>query len=235
MSQSYTPTPRSKVRRKPARASYDEAMVHAVLDCAVVAHVGYVIDGQPFVTPTTYWREGRRLYWHGSAASRMLRAQGAGLPVCLTVSHIDGLVLGRSGIAHSMNYRSVMAFGRARLVEGLEARRAAMTAFLERLYPGRTRALRPMTDNELKLIALAEMPIEEAVAKSRTGSVNNLTEDDGWPAWNGVIPLATLVGRPMADAAQSAGAPAAPGLDLYAPGARLDEVLAAALSAAAPT
>lgn len=228
MTDAYIPTDRSKARRKPQRAAYDEASVHAILDAGVVAHVGYAIDGQPFVTPTTYWREGRTLYWHGSAASRMLRAQGTGLPVCLTVSHIDGLVLARSGIAHSMNYRSVMAFGRARLVEGLEDRRAAMTAFLERLYPGRTSALRPMADNEVKQIALVEMPIEEAAAKSRTGPVNNIAEDDGWPAWNGVIPIATIVGRPMADPAQSAEATGA-GLDLYLPGARLDEVLGAAM------
>ena len=129
----FTPTPRSRARRKPDRAAYDEAAVFAVLDAGLLCHVGYVIDGQPFVTPTTYWREGRKLYWHGSAASRMLKAQGCGLPVCVTVTHVDGLVLARSGIAHSMNYRSVMAFGRARLIEGLAARRAAME-----LRPGRT-------------------------------------------------------------------------------------------------
>jgi uncharacterized protein len=231
MSETFTPTDRSRVRRKPDRAAYDEASVNAVLDAGVVAHVGYVIDGQPFVTPTTYWREGRRLYWHGSAASRMVQAQASGLPVCVTVTHVDGLVLARSGIAHSMNYRSVMAFGRARQVEGLEARRAAMTAFLERLYPGRTPALRPSSDKELKQISLVEMIIEEAAAKARTGGVNNIPDDQGWPAWNGVIPLATLVGRPMADALQSAGAPVAPGLDLYLEGRRLDEVLTAAARA----
>jgi nitroimidazol reductase NimA-like FMN-containing flavoprotein (pyridoxamine 5'-phosphate oxidase superfamily) len=228
MSDTFTPSARSKVRRKPMRAAYDEASVNAILDAGIVAHIGYVIEGQPFVTPTTYWREGRRLYWHGSAASRMVKAQACGLPVCVTVSHIDGLVLARSGIAHSMNYRSVMAFGRARLVEGLEARRAAMTAFLERLYPGRTAALRPSSDSELKQIALVEMTIEEAAAKVRDGGVNNIPEDEGWPAWNGVIPIAAVIGRPMADAMQSAGAPAAPGLDLYLEGGRLDEALTAA-------
>lgn len=227
MSETYTPTSRSKVRRKPTRAAYDDAAVNAVLDAGLVAHVGYVIGDQPFVTPTTYWREGRKLYWHGSAASRMLRAQGAGLPVCVTVSHVDGLVLARSGIAHSLNYRSVMAFGRARLIEGLEARRAALDAFLERLYPGRTAALRPTTEAELKQIALAEMTIEEAAAKARTGSVNNLAEDEGVPAWNGVVPISTVVGRPLADAVQSAGVPVGPGLDIYQPGARLDDILTA--------
>ena len=221
----FTPTPRSRARRKPDRAAYDEAAVFAVLDAGLLCHVGYVIDGQPFVTPTTYWREGRKLYWHGSAASRMLKAQGCGLPVCVTVTHVDGLVLARSGIAHSMNYRSVMAFGRARLIEGLAARRAAMEAFIDRLYPERSAELRPSTDNEILQIGLVEMTIEEASAKRRDGGVNRMAADDGWSAWSGVIPVETRLGAPMADAHQSAGAAPSPSLDLYEPGARLDAVL----------
>lgn len=112
----FTPTERSRTRRRPQRAAYDETSVNEVLDAGVMAHVGYVIDGQPFVTPTAYWREGRRLYWHGAAASRMLRTVAQGAPVCVTVSFVDGFVVGRSGFVHSLNYRSVMAFGRARLV-----------------------------------------------------------------------------------------------------------------------
>lgn len=222
---SFTPTPRSRARRKPDRAAYDEEAVFAILDAGLLCHVGYVIDGQPFVTPTTYWREGRKLYWHGSAASRMLKAQGCGLPVCVTVSQIDGLVLARSGIAHSMNYRSVMAFGRARLIEGLAARRAAMEAFIDRLYPERSAELRPSTDNEILQIGLVEMTIEEASAKRRDGGVNRMAADDGWSAWSGVIPVETRLGAPMADAHQSAGAALSPSLDLYEPGARLDAVL----------
>ena len=221
----FTPTPRSRARRKPDRAAYDETAVFAILDAGLLCHVGYVIDGQPFVTPTTYWREGRKLYWHGSAASRMLKAQGCGLPVCVTVSQIDGLVLARSGIAHSMNYRSVMAFGRARLIEGLAARRAAMEAFIDRLYPERSAELRPSTDNEILQIGLVEMTIEEASAKRRDGGVNRMAADDGWSAWSGVIPVETRLGAPMADAHQSAGAAPSPSLDLYEPGARLDAVL----------
>ena len=221
----FTPTPRSRARREPDRAAYDEEAVFAVLDAGLLCHVGYVIDGQPFVTPTTYWREGRKLYWHGSAASRMLKAQGCGLPVCVTVSQIDGLVLARSGIAHSMNYRSVMAFGRARLIEGLAARRAAMEAFIDRLYPERSAELRPSTDNEILQIGLVEMTIEEASAKRRDGGVNRMAADDGWSAWSGVIPVETRLGAPMADAHQSAGAAPSPSLDLYEPGARLDAVL----------
>ena len=221
----FTPTPRSRARRKPDRAAYDEAAVFAILDAGLLCHVGYVIDGQPFVTPTTYWREGRKLYWHGSAASRMLKAHGCGLPVCVTVTHVDGLVLARSGIAHSMNYRSVMAFGRARLIEGLAARRAAMEAFIDRLYPERSAELRPATDNEILQIGLVEMTIEEASAKRRDGGVNRMAADDGWSAWSGVIPVETRLGAPMADAHQSAGAAPSPSLDLYEPGARLDAVL----------
>ena len=222
---SFTPTPRSRARRKPDRAAYDEEAVFAILDAGLLCHVGYVINGQPFVTPTTYWREGRKLYWHGSAASRMLKAQGCGLPVCVTVSQIDGLVLARSGIAHSMNYRSVMAFGRARLIEGLAARRAAMEAFIDRLYPERSAELRPSTDNEILQIGLVEMTIEEASAKRRDGGVNRMAADDGWSAWSGVIPVETRLGAPMADAHQSAGAAPSPSLYLYEPGARLDAVL----------
>ncbi|CAN7163551.1 pyridoxamine 5'-phosphate oxidase family protein [Phenylobacterium sp. LjRoot164] len=222
---SFTQTPRSRARRKPDRAAYDEETVFAVLDAGLLCHVGYVIDGQPFVTPTTYWREGRKLYWHGSAASRMLKAQGCGLPVCVTVTHVDGLVLARSGIAHSMNYRSVMAFGRARLIEGLAARRAAMEAFIDRLYPERSAELRPATDNEILQIGLVEMTIEEASAKQRDGGVNRMAADEDWNAWSGVIPVETRLGAPMADAQQSAGAAPSRSLGLYEPGARLDEVL----------
>lgn len=225
MTDAFTPTPRSRARRKPDRAAYDEAEVFAILDAGLLCHVGYVIDGQPFVTPTTYWREGRKLYWHGSAASRMIKAQAGGLPVCVTVSHMDGLVLARSGIAHSMNYRSVMAFGRARLIEGLAARRAAMEAFIDRLYPERSAELRPATDNEILQIGLVEMTIEEASAKQRDAGVNRLDGDDDWGAWSGVIPIETRLGAPMADAQQSAGAALSPSLSLYEPGARLDAVL----------
>lgn len=228
MTAAYAATERSRIRRKPMKAAYDEASVHAVLDAGILAHVAYVIDSQPFVTPTAYWREGRRLYWHGSAASRMIRAQGAGLPVCVTVSHLDGLVVARSGISHSMQFRSVMAFGRARLIEGLEARRAALAAFIDRMYPGRSEILRPMSDNEVKMIGLVEMEIEEAAAKVSAGGVNTVPGDETWPAWSGIIPIATVIGRPMAEAGQGRCASAEPSLDLYAPGARLDEVLAAA-------
>lgn len=228
MTATYVPTERSRIRRKPAKAAYDEAAVHGVLDAGILAHVGYVIEGQPFVTPTAYWREGRKLYWHGSAASRMIRAQAGGLPVCVTVSHLDGLVIGRSAISHSMQFRSVMAFGQAQLVEDLEARRAAMAAFIDRIYPGRAAALRPTTDGELRMIGLVEMEIEEAAAKISAGGVNTVPGDEAWPAWSGVAPVITTIGRLMAEVGQDRCAAAEPSLDLYMPGARLDEVMTAA-------
>lgn len=226
MASTYEPTARTRVRRKPLRAAYDEAAVHRILDAGVLCHVGYVIDGQPFVTPTTYWREGRKLYWHGSAASRMIRAQASGLPVCVTVSFLDGLKLAKTGISHSMQYRSVMAFGRTRRIEETETLRAAMNTFIDRLYPGRSATLRPMTDNDLKQVGLVEMTIEEAVAKQAADGVTTIAGDEAWTPWSGVIPVTTVLGHPMADPPQGFGPDRS--LDLYATGVRLDAVLAAA-------
>lgn len=234
MSDVYPTTARSQVRRRPDRGAYDEATVHAILDAGLVAHVAYVIDGQPFVTPTTYWREGRRLYWHGSAASRMLRAQTSGLPVCLTVTHLDGLIAARSAIAHSMQYRSVMAFGRAELVADPTAKAAAMAAFISRIYPGRMDEIRPPGEVELQQTALIGMTIEEASAKVKTGGVTHLVADEDWGAWSGVIPVSTVLGAPQADAVQSAGVALSPSLSLYRPGARLDQVLACAAQPGRP-
>lgn len=224
----FVPTARSRAKRRPQRVRYDEATVHAALDAAVLAHVGYVIDGQPFVTPTAYWREGNRLYWHGAAASRMLAATGGGAPVCVAVSLLDGFVVGRSGFVHSLNYRSVMAFGRARLVEDLEAKRAGMAAFIERLFPGRWADLRPVSEAELKQIAVVEMTIEEASVKARDGGVKDLPSDAGWDVWSGVLPVETRLGPPRLEPDQGRGGAPTPDLALYADGARLDAALGAA-------
>lgn len=223
----FTPTARSRARRRPQRARYDEAAVYAVLDAGIMAHVAYVIDGQPFATPTAYWREGRKLYWHGAAASRMLRTVAEGAPVCVTVSFLDGFVVGRSGFIHSLNYRSVMAFGRARLVEDLETRRAAMDAFIDRLYAGRAVKLRPASEAELKQIALVEMEIEEASAKVRDTGVADLPEDAGWAAWCGVFPVETRIGAARPEPGMGAGGPPTPDLAPYAEGAQLDDALTA--------
>ncbi|MBL8769813.1 MAG: pyridoxamine 5'-phosphate oxidase family protein [Phenylobacterium sp.] len=227
----YAPTDRARVRRRPQRAHYDEATVHAVLDAGVMAHVGYVLDGQPYVTPTAYWREGRRLYWHGSAMSRMLDAVD-GAPVCVTVSFLDGFIVGRSGFVHSLNYRSVMAFGRARRVEGIAERRAALDRFIDRLYAGRPLKLRPATDEEVAATAMVVMDIEEASAKIRQTGVADLPADTGWAAWCGVFPVETRIGAALPEPAMGAGG--APTLDLapYREGARLDEALAQAARSA---
>ncbi len=231
---SYTPTALTRVRRHPERARYDEAAVNVVLDAALMAHVGYLIDGRPVVTPTLFWREGRRLFWHGAAASRLLKTAGAGAPVCVTVSLMDGLVLAPSSFVHSMNYRSVMAFGHARLIEDEAGRLAAADAFIERIYPGRAATLRRPNETELRATSFVTMEIEEASAKVREGGVAHLEIDAGWPAWSGVVPIETRLAAPIADDVVGARAM---GLDTAAPylrGARLDELLAAAASAQAP-
>jgi len=227
----FTPTSRSQVRRRPQRGRYDEAAVYEVLDAGVMAHVGYVIDGQPFVTPTAYWREGRKLYWHGAAASRMLATVAEGVPVCVTVSFLDGFVVGRSGIMHSLNYRSVMAFGRARLIDDLAGKREAMASFIDRLYAGRPLKLRPTTDAELRQIALVEMDIEEASAKVKNTGVGDLPADEGWSAWCGVFPVETRIGAALPQPGMGAGGPPTPDLAPFAEGARLDDTLSLAARA----
>ncbi len=220
------PTPRTRVRRMPARGHYDRATIDAILDAGLVCHVGYVIDGQPYVTPTAYWREGARLYWHGSSASRMLRTLEGGAPVCLTVTLLDGLVLARAGFHHSINYRSVMVLGTARLVEERAEKVAALRAFVERLYPGRWAAVRPPTEQELKATTVLAMPLAEASAKIRTGPPIDDEEDYALPCWAGVVGLRTVVAGREADPRLPPGI--APGADLaaYVPGAELAALLA---------
>ena len=192
----FTPTPRSRARRKPDRAAYDEAAVFAILDAGLLCHVGYVIDGQPFVTPTTYWREGRKLYWHGAAASRMLATVAEGLPVCVTVSFLDGFVVGRSGITHSLNYRSVMAFGQARLVTDPEEKRQALVMMVDRFFPHRTAGLRQSTEQEIKATAVVVMEIETASAKIRAKGVADDEEDYDLPIYAERLPIRTVIGAP---------------------------------------
>jgi nitroimidazol reductase NimA-like FMN-containing flavoprotein (pyridoxamine 5'-phosphate oxidase superfamily) len=196
---SSTPTERTRVRRHPERAHYDRDTVHAILDAALMCHVGYVIDGKPYVTPTLFWRDGERLYWHGSSASRMLRAQREGIPVCLTVSHIDGLVLGRCAFRHSLNYRAVMVFGTARAIEDEGEKEAGFNGFIERLYPGRSRVMRPISPQELKATMLLGMAIEEVSAKIRDDGPIDLEGDYQADCWAGVIPIAQRLGAPIDD------------------------------------
>lgn len=233
MSETPAPSPRTRLRRRPERGRYDAASLFAVLDAALVAHIGYLDEDQPMVTPTTFWRDGRMLYWHGAAASRMLARSGSGARVCVTVTLLDGLIVGRSGIKHSVNFRSAMVFATARQLTGLDAKRAAMDAFLERLYPGRTSELRPSTDAELMQIALVEMELAEASVKVKTGDPLPHAPDEGWPAWTGVIPVETRIGALQPDPHLGVRAPG-PGLAPYREGARLDEALAAAAHSGPP-
>jgi len=204
----YALTPRTKVKRKPERGHYDRATVHAILDAGLICHVGYVLDGQPYVTPTAYWREGEHVYWHGSSASRMLKALKTGIPACLTVAHLDGLVLARSGFHHSLNYRSVMILGVARPVEGGTAKTKALRAFMERIAPGRWDEVRAPTKQELKATTVMYMPIEEVSAKVRPGGCIDDEEDYALDCWAGVLPIKTAIGAPIPDGRLKPGIPA---------------------------
>jgi nitroimidazol reductase NimA-like FMN-containing flavoprotein (pyridoxamine 5'-phosphate oxidase superfamily) len=193
------PSDRVHLRRKPDRGRYDRPTIDAILDASVVGHVGWVLDGQPYVTPTSIWRTGDRLFWHGSSASRMLRATAHGEPVCVTATIVDGLVLARSGFDHSVNYRSVMVLGRAYAVEDEAEKRVALDAFIERLFPGRAAELRPATSQELKATAVLWMDLAEASAKIRADGVHDEPGDETWPAWAGVLPLGLVAGAPEPD------------------------------------
>ncbi len=194
---SKAPSDRSRVRRTPDKAAYDKTTIHAILDAAPVAHVGYILNGAPFVTPTLQWREGDHVYWHGSAASRMLKAVN-GADVCLTVTLTDGLVLARSAFEHSINYRSAMLFGQARLVTDPAEKAARLQTMVDQMFPGRWPLLRPMTDQEMKATTLLTMPIDEVSAKVATGMPEDEPEDRTWPVWAGIVPLITKLGIPEA-------------------------------------
>lgn len=193
------PSDRVRVRRLPDRGRYDRGTIDAILDAAVVGHVGYVVDGQPFVTPTCIWRTADRLFWHGSTASRMLRATRDGAPVCVTATLLDGLVLARSGFDHSANFRSVMVLGRARAIEDEAEVSAALEAFVEHMYPGRWAELRPPTRQELKATAVLWMDLTEASAKVRADGVHDEPGDETWPVWAGVVPVTLRAGEPEPD------------------------------------
>jgi hypothetical protein len=225
MMTSFTPTARSRAKRIHERASYDEAAVFAALDSAFIAHIGYVIDGQPYVTPTAYWRSGRQLYWHGSSASRMLRSQAGGIPVCVTVTQLDGLVLARSGFHHSLNYRSVMAFGTAHIVDDAEEKARELDRFIDRLYPGRRATLRPNEAQEMKATTLIVMEIEEAAVKTRSGGPKDDAPDYALDCWAGVIPIRQVIGAPEADPLRKKDLAFPAELGVFATGADLDRVL----------
>lgn len=183
MHQDLPKTERTRLRRYHERGHFDRETIYAILDAMPLCHVGYVIDGAPAVAPTMQWRAGDRVYWHGSSASRGLRA-AEGMDVCLTVSLLDGFVLARSGMHHSANYRSAMIYGRATKVANAAEKEASLKVFVERLYPGRWDMLWPMTGQEAKATTVLVMPIEE---------------DYALPIWSGVVPVSMTVGAPEAD------------------------------------
>jgi nitroimidazol reductase NimA-like FMN-containing flavoprotein (pyridoxamine 5'-phosphate oxidase superfamily) len=191
------PSTRTRVRRVPNRADYTRETIDAILDEALVAHLGFSVDGQPYVIPTLHARVGDIVYVHGSSASRMIRSLTGGLPACLTVTLVDGLVLARSAFHHSMNYRSVVVLGEARPVEGADERLAALEAFTERLVPGRWDEVRPPTAQELKGTRVLALDLDEASAKVRTGPPVDDDEDYALDVWAGVVPL-TLQPGPLA-------------------------------------
>lgn len=200
------PSERVRVKRVHERGAYDRATIDAILDAAPVAHVGYVVGGQPFVTPTLQWREGDHVYWHGSAASRMLEAAD-GADVCVTVTLIDGIVLARSAFHHSVNYRSVMLIGRASLVTDPAEKEARLKAFIDGLFPGRWAILRPVTARELRATSVLSIPISEASAKVRIGPPKDDEEDYALDIWAGVLPLRLETQTPISDPRMKADVP----------------------------
>lgn len=200
MSTSEMSTAHTRVVREPERAQYDRETVYRILDEGFLCHVGFSVDGQPFVIPTSYGRDGANLYIHGSAASRMLRKMKEGVPVCVTVTLLDGLVLARSIFNHSMNYRSVVILGKASLVDDPDKKLKALRILSDHILPGRWDQVRQPNEKELKATSVLCVPIEEYSAKVRTGPPIDDAEDYSFPTWAGVIPLEMKVGEPIADA-----------------------------------
>lgn len=193
-------TERTTLKRLPQRGSFERQQINEILDEGFICHVGFVFNGQPFVIPTGYARVGETLIIHGSQASRMLRQLGQGIDVCVTVTLIDGLVLARSAFHHSMNYRSVVVFGRASVIEDRKEKMAALTALSEHMIPGRWDEVRGPNDRELQLTTVLAIPLSEASAKVRTGPPVDDEEDYELPVWAGVIPLQMIANEPIADA-----------------------------------
>ncbi|MFY9607216.1 MAG: pyridoxamine 5'-phosphate oxidase family protein [Blastocatellia bacterium] len=197
--EAFAPTDRTALKRLPKRAAYDRKTVYAILDEGFVCHVGFAVDGSQYVIPTGYGRDGDVLYVHGSAASRMLRTLEQGVQVCVTVTLIDGLVLARSAFHHSMNYRSVVVFGIASVVQENEEKLKALRAFSEQVIPGRWDDVREPDQNELKATLVLKLPLTEASAKVRTGPPIDDEPDYALPVWAGVLPLHLQAGAPIPD------------------------------------
>jgi uncharacterized protein len=199
MSQTHTSTPRTRLVREAERAVYDRDAAYQILDEGFLCHAGFVVDGQPFVIPTSYGRKDANLYIHGSAASRMLRQMKEAVPVCVTVTLLDGLVLARSIFNHSMNYRSVVVLGKATLVDDPEEKLEALRLLSEHIIPGRWADVRQPNERELKATSVLCLPIEEFSAKVRKGPPVDDEEDYSFPTWAGVVPLEMRIGEPIED------------------------------------
>ena len=192
-------TPRTTLKRLPKRGSYDREVINSILDEGFICHVGFAVEGKPFVIPTGYARVDDRLLIHGSQASRMLRTLGEGIELCITVTLLDGLVLARSAFHHSMNYRSVVIFGRATPVEDRAEKTSALLALSEHMIPNRWQDVREPNESELRQTTVLSMPIDEASAKIRTGPPLDDEEDYGMEVWAGLLPLRMVAGQPLAD------------------------------------
>lgn len=197
--ETFAPTERTQVRRLPKRGAYDRETVYKILDEALVCHVGFVAHGQPFVIPTGFGRKGDTLYLHGSAASRMLGEAARGIPLCVTVTLIDGLVLARSAFHHSVNYRSVMILGSAREVEAEDEKLGALRIFTEHMVPGRWDVVRQPSAQELKATTVLALDLVEVSAKIRTGNPVDDDPDYALPIWAGIVPLKLTPAAPVAD------------------------------------
>jgi nitroimidazol reductase NimA-like FMN-containing flavoprotein (pyridoxamine 5'-phosphate oxidase superfamily) len=209
------PTPRTTLRRLPARGRFDRATVYSILDEALICHVGFVADGQPFVIPTIHARVEDKLYVHGSAASRMLRTLEKAVPVCLTATLLDGLVLARSAFHHSMNYRSAVVLGEAQAVTDPKEKWDALEAIVEHVAPGRWAEAREPNAKEMAGTLVLRLPIEEASAKVRTGPPIDDEEDYALEVWAGVLPLRLVPGTPLADPRVPDGRPVSPSVERY--------------------
>lgn len=197
----FQPTDRSKINRIPKRAHYDRDTIYPIVDAALICHVGFVRDGQPFVIPTIHARDEDAIILHGAKASRLLKTAAEGVPLCVTVTHLDGLVLARSVFHHSMNYRSAVLFGAGRIVDELDEKLEAMRILTEHIMPGRWEDSRQPSPKELNATTMVRMEIEDASAKVRTGAPGDEDEDYDLPIWAGVLPMTTQYGTPIVDEA----------------------------------
>src|SRR5580704_10229642 len=203
----FTPTERTRVRRKPDRGNYDRETIYAILDQAFVCHVGFIADGMPVVVPTNYVRVGDKLFLHGSTASRLMKTLGSGAPFCLSVTLLDGIVFSPTATGHSVNYRSVVVMGKAEVIEGHDAKLAAMRDFVEYVLRGRWAQVRPPTEQELKGTMVVAVPLVEASAKVRKGFAVNDAEEYEGSKWTGVLPFKWTPGEPMRDPRGNPDAP----------------------------